>query len=64
MMEKMTCYVKQPEETRGYLNKGKWEIYYRDWHGSDVRGVYDTEEACKAFYQMLKDEEDSHEAGL
>jgi len=39
-------------------NKGKWEIYYCDWHGPDVRAVYDTEdEACEAFYQILKDEE-------
>lgn len=40
-------------------NKGKWEIYYCDWHGPDVRAVYDTEEAaCEAFYRILKDEED------
>ena len=39
--------------------KGKREIYYCDWHGQDVRAVYDTEEAaCEAYYRILKDEED------
>lgn len=39
-------------------NRDKWEIYYCDWHGPDVRAVYDTEdEACEAFYRILKDEE-------
>lgn len=46
-------------------NKGKWEIYYCDWHGPDVRAVYDSEDAaCEAFYRILKDEEKSYEAGF
>lgn len=46
-------------------NKGKWEIYYCDWHSPDVKAVYDSEDAaCEAFYRILKDEENSYEAGL
>ena len=46
-------------------NKRKWEIYYCDWHGPDVRAVYDSEDAaCEAFYRILKDEEKSYEAGF
>ena len=44
-------------------NKGKWEIYYCDWHCSDVRAVYDSEDAaCEALYRILKDEEKNCEA--
>ena len=46
-------------------NKGKWEIYYCDWHGPDVRAVYDSEDAaCEAFYRILKGKEKSYEAGF